>query len=231
MSLPNRQSSPSSVAFLRGFVVKPDVRPHPVHTPRTSEESGEAPPPLGSEFRSSPSVLTGEAPAPQAVSRPFEAVKTSKAPGNNDKRRAHVSPGQRHNSPPDLPHRVWRTKTSNPRVGGSSPSGRALGPNELSAPKECATIVAMVSEPLRTVRDHLSEFVERVERQHERIVITRNGRAAAILVSPEDLAALEETLELLSDPVALRELREAEEALAEGDVVRGVDQVRLLRDQ
>ena len=89
----------------------------------------------------------------------------------------------------------------------------------------------MVSEPLRTVRDHLSEFVERVERQHERIVITRNGRAAAILVSPEDLAALEETLELLSDPVALRELREAEEALAEGDVVRGVDQVRLLRDQ
>ena len=52
-----------------------------------------------------------------------------------------------------------------------------------------------------------------------------------VLVSPEDLAALEETLELLSDPVALRELREAEEALAEGDVVRGVDQVRLLRDQ
>src|SRR5437899_1810124 len=101
LSPPNRQSSPSSVAFLRGFVVKPDVRPHPVHTPRTSEESGEAPPPLGSEFRSSPSVLTGEAPAPQAVSRPFEAVKTSKAPGNNDKRRAHVSPGQRHNSPPD----------------------------------------------------------------------------------------------------------------------------------
>ena len=89
----------------------------------------------------------------------------------------------------------------------------------------------MISEPLRTVRDHLSEFVERVERQHERIVITRNGRAAAILVSPEDLAALEETLELLSDPVALRELREAKEALAEGDAVRGVDQVRLLRDQ
>src|SRR5438128_10864702 len=125
LSPPNRQLSPSSVAFMRVFVVKPDVRPHPVHTPRTSEESGEAPPPLGSEFRSSPSVLTGEAPAPQAVSRPFEAVKTSKAPGNNDKRRAHVSPGQRHNSPPDLPHRVWRTKTSNPRVGGSSPSGRA----------------------------------------------------------------------------------------------------------
>jgi antitoxin YefM len=87
----------------------------------------------------------------------------------------------------------------------------------------------MSTEPLRTVRDHLSDFVERVERQHERIVITRNGRAAAVLVSPEDLAALEETLDLLSDPVALRELQEAEQAVAAGDVVRGAEQVRLLR--
>src|SRR3989442_11636451 len=29
LSPPNRQSSPSSVAVLRGFVVKPDVRPQP----------------------------------------------------------------------------------------------------------------------------------------------------------------------------------------------------------
>ncbi len=124
--------------------------------------------------------------------------------------------------------------TSNPRVGGSSPSGRAtslraLEPNEFPALKECATIVAMTTEPLRAVRDHLSEFVERVEQQHERIVITRNGRAAAVLVSPEDLAALEETLDLLSDPAALRDLREAEQAVTAGDVVRGAEQVRLLR--
>ena len=101
--------------------------------------------------------------------------------------------------------------------------------NKLPAPKECATIVAMSTEPLRIVRDHLSEFVERVERQHERVVITRNGRAAAVLVSPEDLASLEDTLDLLSDPAALRDLREAERAVAAGDVVRGAEQVRLLR--
>jgi prevent-host-death family protein len=47
----------------------------------------------------------------------------------------------------------------------------------------------MTTEPLRTVRDHLSEFVERVEHQHERVVITRNGRAAAVLISPDDLSA------------------------------------------
>jgi len=50
--------------------------------------------------------------------------------------------------------------------------------------------VAM-SEPLRVVRDHLSEVVDRVEHQHERVVITRNGHAAAVLISPEDLAQLE----------------------------------------
>jgi len=83
-------------------------------------------------------------------------------------------------------------------------------------------------EPLRSVRDHLSEVVERVEKQHERVTITRNGRAAAVLISPEDLAELEETLSVLADPEALAEIREAEESYTRGDVVRGVDAVRRL---
>jgi antitoxin YefM len=87
----------------------------------------------------------------------------------------------------------------------------------------------MSIEPLRTVRDHLSEFVDRVEHQHERIVLTRNGHAAAVLISPEDLAQLEETIEVLSDPQALADIREADQAYARGDVIRGVDAVRALR--
>lgn len=79
---------------------------------------------------------------------------------------------------------------------------------------------------MRTVWDHLSEFVDRVEREHERIVLTRNGRAAAVLISPEDLAELEETISVLSDPAASADIREADEAYARGDVVRGVEAVR-----
>src|SRR5438132_929625 len=75
------------------------------------------------------------------------------------------------------------------------------------------TIVAMTTEPLRTVKDRFSEFVDRVERQHDRVVVTRNGRPAAVLVSPEDLEALEETVAVLSDSEAVRELAEAEAAL------------------
>jgi antitoxin YefM len=87
----------------------------------------------------------------------------------------------------------------------------------------------MSVEPLRTVRDHLSEFVDRVEHQHERIVLTHDGHAAAVLISTEDLAQLEETIDVLGDPQALADIREADQAYARGDVIRGVEAVRALR--
>lgn len=54
-------------------------------------------------------------------------------------------------------------------------------------------------------------------------------RAVAVILSPEDLAGLEETLAVLSDPQALADIREADVAYSGGDVVRGVDAVRGLR--
>lgn len=87
----------------------------------------------------------------------------------------------------------------------------------------------MTTESLRSVRDHFSEFVDRVEQHHERVIVTRNGRPAAVLISTEDLEALEETLSLLSDPEAMAQLAEAEAAIDAGDVVRGVDATRALR--
>jgi len=90
-------------------------------------------------------------------------------------------------------------------------------------------MVAMATEALRTVKDRLSEYVDRVQRHHERVVITRNGTPAAVLISADDLEALEETLHVLSERAALAELREAKRTVANGDVVRGVDAVRELR--
>ncbi len=87
----------------------------------------------------------------------------------------------------------------------------------------------MSSESLRTVRDRFSEFIERVQTHHERVVVTRNGTPAAVLISPEDLESLEETLAVLGDSEAVTELVQAHRAHLDGDVVRGVEAVKALR--
>jgi prevent-host-death family protein len=71
--------------------------------------------------------------------------------------------------------------------------------------------------PLSSVKAHLSEIVDRVEGEHERVVLTRNGKAAAVLISTDDLEGLEETLAILSDPTLREQIREGEVAAAAGD--------------
>ncbi len=89
------------------------------------------------------------------------------------------------------------------------------------------TRILVMSEtlPLANVKSRFSEMVDRVEHTHDRIVVTRNGRPAAVMISPDDLASLEDTLELLSDPIAMKELAEARRAHADGDYVTG-DELR-----
>ena len=80
-------------------------------------------------------------------------------------------------------------------------------------------VMAVVS--LGQVRDHLSELVSEVERTHERVTITRDGKPAAILVAPEDLEALEETLSILSTPGELERIRAAQAEIDAGDYITG----------
>jgi antitoxin YefM len=72
--------------------------------------------------------------------------------------------------------------------------------------------------PLADVKNRLSEVVERLEREHGRVVITKHGRPAAVVLSIEDLEGLEETLELLSDPRAMRSIRKARAEIAKRDL-------------
>jgi antitoxin YefM len=93
---------------------------------------------------------------------------------------------------------------------------------------EVVTKILVMSEtlPLSSVKAHLSELVDRVEDQHDRVVLTRNGKPAAVLVSPEDLESLEETLALLSDRVAMEQIRESEQSLAAGEPTTSLAEIQ-----
>jgi prevent-host-death family protein len=67
------------------------------------------------------------------------------------------------------------------------------------------------------VAAHGCEVVDRVTASHERISITRHGHREAVVIAADDLDALEDTLDILSDPVAVREIAEARQAAARGE--------------
>ncbi|MGI9008695.1 MAG: type II toxin-antitoxin system Phd/YefM family antitoxin [Streptosporangiaceae bacterium] len=62
--------------------------------------------------------------------------------------------------------------------------------------------------PLAEVKNRLSEVVDQLEREHGRVVITKHGRAAAVVMSITDLESLEETLDLLDRADLLRDIRQ-----------------------
>jgi antitoxin YefM len=79
--------------------------------------------------------------------------------------------------------------------------------------------------PFSEVKAHLSEVADRVEREHDRIVVTRNGRPSFVLVSPDDLESLEETVAILQDDELMESLRTSRRQAAAGDTVPLRDQV------
>ncbi|HEV2088119.1 MAG TPA: type II toxin-antitoxin system Phd/YefM family antitoxin [Cryptosporangiaceae bacterium] len=76
----------------------------------------------------------------------------------------------------------------------------------------------MTTVPLGDAKNRLSEYVSDVQRTHERVTITRHGRTAAVLISPDDLAALEETVDILATPGATEAIAEGLADLAAGRV-------------
>lgn len=71
---------------------------------------------------------------------------------------------------------------------------------------------------LRDVKNRLSEVVDQVEREHGRVVITRHGKPAAVVISTEDLESLEETLEVVSRPKLIAQVRDSLAELAAGEI-------------
>ena len=71
--------------------------------------------------------------------------------------------------------------------------------------------------PISEVKARLPELVTGVEEREEEVVVTRNGKPAAMLVSYAEYERLKETLDVLSDPELMRQIRESERSVASGE--------------
>jgi prevent-host-death family protein len=80
--------------------------------------------------------------------------------------------------------------------------------------------------PLAAVKARFSEIVDRVVRQQDRVIVTRNGQPAAVLVSTDDLESLEETLAIMSDRSLTAQIRATEKEIAEGEGGAGLGELR-----
>ena len=70
--------------------------------------------------------------------------------------------------------------------------------------------------PISEVKARLPELVTGVEEREEEVVVTRNGRPAAVLVSYAEFERLKETLDVLSDPDLMRQIEESRAFYASG---------------
>lgn len=95
------------------------------------------------------------------------------------------------------------------------------------------TMSAAEHLPLAEVKNRFSEVVDRLEREHGRVIVTKHGRPAAVMLSVEDLESLEETLEVLSQPSLVTSIREGAADIADGRTERmsREDALALLADR
>ena len=84
---------------------------------------------------------------------------------------------------------------------------------------------------LAEAKAHLSEVVKRVSTQHERVTVTVHGRVSAVLLAPEDLERLEETIAVLADSDLLRQLAHSESDLASGQVETAEELAEAMRQR
>lgn len=70
--------------------------------------------------------------------------------------------------------------------------------------------------PFTDARATLSELLDLVEREQEHVVITRNGKPVAIVMSAAEWESWEETIDVLSDPELMEDLRASEEDVKAG---------------
>lgn len=70
--------------------------------------------------------------------------------------------------------------------------------------------------PFTEARANLTELLDDLEDRQEHVLITRNGRPSAVMLSADEYESLEETLDILQDKDLLEALRKSEDDVRAG---------------
>ncbi|MEX2240904.1 MAG: type II toxin-antitoxin system Phd/YefM family antitoxin [Burkholderiales bacterium] len=70
--------------------------------------------------------------------------------------------------------------------------------------------------PISEVKARLPELVSRIQQREEEVVVTRNGKPAAVLVNYAEYERLKESLDVLSDPGLMRQIEQSRAFYAAG---------------
>ena len=73
--------------------------------------------------------------------------------------------------------------------------------------------------PISDVRENLPKLVDQVDKRDNRIIITVNGKAKAVILSLEELESIEETAEIMAIPGALKAIKKGEKQIKKGQFI------------
>jgi antitoxin YefM len=76
---------------------------------------------------------------------------------------------------------------------------------------------------LAEAKAKLSEVLDGVETTQEHVIVTRRGKPVALIMSPDEYEGLEETLDILSTPGALEQVRQADAEIDAGNWVTAAE--------
>jgi antitoxin YefM len=119
-----------------------------------------------------------------------------------------------------LTYRAWiNTGLRVPEFIESFLVGRSL-PRLIESVRNCgrlrgdATMARTL--PVSEVKTHLPQLLTGVEEREEEVVVTRKGHPAAVLVNFAEYEQLKATVEVLSDPELIRQIRASQRHFAAG---------------
>jgi prevent-host-death family protein len=65
----------------------------------------------------------------------------------------------------------------------------------------------MKTVPLAEAKAKLSRLIDEIDARDEQVTITRNGKIAAVMISPDQFDSWKETLAIQSDQALMKEIR------------------------